>query len=147
MVVDFPIVSLLHDTDEPVQKMCIGFTVNIAKNKLASAWKRFFEATRSVWKNTKSPWVRFTSITIQGASASGFPSMVWGAGGASDLQSVPGADSGPPPALLPRWAHQWPQPWITSSAATARGLESSSDLSSSFSCETNTHPILSVTTF
>lgn len=61
-----------------------------------------------------------TSIATQGASPSGFPCMVWGSGGASDLQSVSGADSGPSPAVLPPWGHQGPQPRVASAAAAAR---------------------------
>lgn len=56
---------------------------------------------------------------MQGASAGGFPRMVSGAGGAGDLQSVPGPDSRPSPALLPRRGHPGPEPRIAPPAATA----------------------------
>lgn len=58
-------------------------------------------------------------LTHQGASAGGFPSMVWGARGTSYLQSLPGADGWPSPALLSRWKQGGPKPWIIEPAATS----------------------------
>lgn len=65
----------------------------------------------------------FTLLTTQGAPACGFSCVVSGVGGAGDLQRVPGPDSGPPPALLPRWKHPGPQPRIASATAAGPGVE------------------------
>lgn len=90
-----------------------------------------------VFLSHKSAWTfSFTLISTQGASAGGLPSVVWGAGGAGDLQSVPGPDSRPPSALLPWWGHPGPESWSASAAATTGRVENLLHLSA---CETNTH--------
>lgn len=73
---------------------------------------------------TKVHWKHFfTLLTAQGAPACGFSCVVSGVGGAGYLQSVPGPDSGPPSALLPRWKHPRPQPWNTSATTAGPGVE------------------------
>lgn len=77
-------------------------------------------------------------ITVQGASAGGFPRVVRGAGGVTDLQSVPGPDRRPPLALLPWRGHQGPRPRVAE--ATPDGVENlSGHLLSQLACETITH--------
>ena len=90
-----------------------------------------------VFSTHKSAWMFFfTSISVQGASAGGLPRVVWGAGGAGDLQSVPGPDGRPPPALLPRRWHAGPEPRSASAAAATGRVENLWRLSA---CETSSH--------